>query len=119
MVTYNDDDAHIGKAEGDSEYQWVTNFIVQPDYYESDDEKKGYDRYQRIYEELSLTDGIVADEDAAMDILAIVGRRSWNNDDSNGCTVHSVIYNLTDKSVLWIPNEHYDEADGTFEFDLE
>lgn len=119
VVTYNDDDAHIGKAEGDSEYQWVTNFIVQPDYYESDDEKKGYDRYQRIYEELSLTDGIVADEDAAMDILAIVGRRSWNNDDSNGCTVHSVIYNLTDKSVLWIPNEHYDEADGTFEFDLE
>ena len=37
------------------------------------------------------------DEQAAMDLLQIVGRRSWDNDDDNGCTVHSVVYNLTDK----------------------
>ena len=70
------------------------------------------------WEELSETDGIVADENAAMDILASVGRRTWNNDDKNGCTVHSVVYNLTDKTALWVPNEHYGEADAVFEFSL-
>ena len=117
-MTYNDDDRHIGEAEAASDYQWVTNFILQPGYYESDEEKKGFDRYQRIGEELAGTDGVVADEKAAMDILSIVGRRSWNNDDGNGCTVHSAVYNLTDKSVLWIPNEHYTEDGGAYRFDL-
>ena len=61
---------------------------------------------------------MVADEKAAMDILSIVGRRTWNNDDGNGCTVHSVVYNLTDKSALWVPNEHYEEEGATYRFDL-
>lgn len=118
VVTYNDDDSHIGEAEAASDFQWVTNFILQPGYYEADGEKKGHDRYQRIGEELARTDGVVADEKAAMDILSIVGRRTWNNDDGNGCTVHSVVYNLTDKSALWVPNEHYDEKGATYRFDL-
>ena len=119
VVTYNDDDAHIGEAEASSEYQWITNFIIQPDYYGEGEHKPGVDRYDRIYEELAKTDGVVADEEAAMDILAIVGRRTWNNDDSNGCTVHSVVYNLTDKKVMWIPNENYNDPSATFEFQLE
>ena len=53
-----------------------------------------------------------------MEILSIVGRRSWNNDDSNSCTVHSVVYNLTDRSALWVPNEHYGEEGAVFRFDL-
>ena len=118
VVTYNDDDAHIGQAEGESDYQWITNFIIQPDYYEDLTERKGYDRYERLYEELSATDGVVADEAAAMDILATVGRRSWNNDDKNTCTVHSVVYNLTDKTVMWVPNEHYGESDAVYTFSL-
>ena len=118
MVTYNDDDSHIGAAEAASDFQWVTNFVLQPGYYEADGEKKGHDRYQRIGEELARTDGVVADEKAAMDILSIVGRRTWNNDDGNSCTVHSVVYNLTDKSALWVPNEHYDEKGATYRFDL-
>ena len=61
---------------------------------------------------------MVADEAAAMEILSIVGRRSWNNDDSNSCTVHSVVYNLTDRSALWVPNEHYGEEGAVFRFDL-
>ena len=54
-----------------------------------------------------------------MDILSIVGRRSWNNDDSNGCTVHSAVYNLTQKSVLWVSNENYDDPTAIYTFSLE
>ncbi|MFQ9739417.1 MAG: hypothetical protein ACLR06_18230 [Christensenellaceae bacterium] len=95
VVTYNDDDAAIGEAEAKADYQWVTNFILQPGYYEDDTKKAGLDRYNRINERLAPTDGIVEDEAAAMSILGEIGRRSWNNDDGNGCTVHSVVYNLT------------------------
>lgn len=118
VVTYNDNDSHIGESEAASDCQWITNFIIQPGYYGPDDEKKGYDRYQRIGGELSRTGGVVADEQAAMDILSIVGRRSWDNDDDNSCTVHSAVYNLSDKSVLWVPNEHYTEDGAAFRFDL-
>ena len=117
-VIRNNDDANIGEREGAADYQWITNFILQPGYYESDADKPGYDRYEHIYGQLSATDGVVENEQAAMDILASVGRRSWNNDDSNGITVHSVVYNLTKKTVLWVANEHYGEAAYTFEFTL-
>ncbi len=120
VVTYQDADDHIGTLEGETDYQVITNFIIQPGYYEGTaaENKKGYDRYSRIYEELNRTNGIVADEQAAMDILRIVGRRSWDNDDGNGCTVHSVVYNLTDKTMMWIPNENYDDPDAVFTFRL-
>lgn len=117
-VIRNNDDANIGEREGAADYQWITNFILQPGYYESDADKPGYDRYEHIYGQLSATDGVVENEQAAMDILASVGRRNWNNDDSNGITVHSVVYNLTKKTVLWVANEHYGEAAYTFEFAL-
>lgn len=120
-VTYNDNDAHIGDMEAATDYQVITNFIIQPGYYNDSpaEDKKGYDRYERIYEELNKTNGVVKDEEAAMDILSIVGRRSWKNDDGNGCTVHSVVYNLTDKTVMWIPNENYDDPDAVFTFSFE
>ena len=118
VVTYNDDDAHIGTAEAASDRQWITNFVVQPGYYDGSapSEKKGFDRYERIGQELSAVGGVVADEQAAMDILAIVGRRTWDNDDGNGCTVHSAVYNLTDRTVLWVTNENYDDPTAVFEF---
>ncbi len=120
-VTYNDNDAHIGDMEAAADYQVITNFIIQPGYYDGSpaEDKKGYDRYERIYEELNKTNGIVRDEEAAMDILSIVGRRTWKNDDGNGCTVHSVVYNLTDKTMMWVPNENYDVPDAVFTFSLE
>lgn len=119
VVTYHDQDDHIGTAEGESDYQWVTNFILQPGYYETDDEKKGFDRYEKIYEELSKTNGVVSDERAAMNILAEIGRRTWKNDDGNGCTVHSVIYNLTEKTALWVPNENFGEESAYYEFSFD
>lgn len=119
-VTYNDNDAHIGEMEGQTDYQVVTNFIIQPGYYDGSpaEDKKGYDRYEKLYEELNRTNGIVKDEQAAMDILSTVGRRSWDNDDSNSCTVHSVVYNLTDKTVMWVSNENYDDPSAVFSFSL-
>lgn len=116
VVHYNDKDEYIGEREAASSFQWITNFVVNPGYYEdvAAEEKKGYDRYERIYEELAKTDGIVENEQAAMDILAVVGRRTWDNDDSNGCTVHSVVYNLTDKTAMWIPNENYNDPTAVF-----
>ncbi len=119
-VTYNDNDAHIGATEGASEYQVITNFILQPGYYADvpETEKKGYDRYERLYEELDKTGGVVADEKAAMEVLSIVGRRTWKNDDGNGCTVHSAVYNLTDKTMMWVPNENYDDPTAVFTFSL-
>lgn len=120
-VTYNDNDAHIGDMEAATDYQVITNFVIQPGYYDGSpaEDKKGYDRYERIYEELNKTNGIVEDEKSAMDILGIIGRRSWKNDDGNGCTVHSVVYNLTDKTMMWIPNENYDDPDAVFTFGLD
>ena len=96
-VIYNDQDSEIGEREAASNYQIVTNFVLQPGYYEGVDakEKKGADRYDRLYEELQATDGVVADEQAAMDILQSVGRRRWGIDDQHSCTEHSAVYNLT------------------------
>ena len=102
-VLWNDTDALSDSAD----WQVVTNFIKTPGYYDGTTaEMKGLDRYEHLAAALRETDGIVADKDAAMDLLASVGRRTWNNDDSNSNTVHSVVYDLTDKSVLWVGNEH-------------
>ena len=60
-------------------------------------EMKGLDRYEHLAAALRETDGVVADKNAAMDLLASVGRRTWNNDDSNTNTIHSVVYDLTDR----------------------
>ena len=114
-VLWNDTDALSDSAD----WQVVTNFIKTPGYYDGTTaEMKGLDRYEHLAAALRETNGIVADKNAAMDLLASVGRRTWNNDDSNSNTVHSVVYDLTDKSVLWVGNEHYGEEAYTFEFQL-
>lgn len=114
-VLWNDTDALSDSAD----WQVVTNFIKTPGYYDGTTaEMKGLDRYEHLAAALRETDGVVADKDAAMGLLASVGRRTWDNDDSNSNTVHSVVYDLTDKSVLWVGNEHYGEEAYTFEFQL-
>lgn len=120
VVHYNDEDSYIGVLEAACDYQWITNFILNPGYYDGVDEseKKGFDRYSRLAVELNSVGGVVADEQEAMDLLATVGRRGWNNDDSNSITVHSAIYNLTDKSVYWISNENWDDETAIFKFSL-
>ena len=118
VVTCSDDDAHVGKKEGGADYQWVTNFIVLPEYYEGYDPavKKGLDRYRQLERSLGETNGVVKDEQAAMKILASIGRRARSSDDRNGCTVHSAVYNMTEKSVLWVSNENFDDPGAVFTF---
>lgn len=115
VITYNDTDTAMNTPD----YQCVTNFIVEPGYYDDEKDMKGLDRYERIHSRLKEAGGVLEDEEAAMDILAEVGRRNWKNDDKNGCTVHSAVYNLTDKSVLWVGNEHFGEKAYTFKYSLE
>lgn len=115
-VLWNDTDALSDSAD----WQIVTNFIKTPGYYADGDTDamRGLDRYEHLAQRLRDSNGIVADDNAAMDLLAEVGRRTWNNDDSNSCTIHSAVYNLTDKSVLWVGNEHYGEDAYTFRYSL-
>ena len=110
QVTYSDE----------TRTQAVTNFVLQEGYYtEEDDAPAGLDRYEHICGLLEETGGVVADSQAAMDIMAEVGRRDWDNDDDNGCTVHSAVYDLTNQTVLWVANEHFGEATHTFSFGLD
>ena len=114
-VIWNDQDP----LSGATDWQYITNFIITPGYYAEDDRQPGMDRYQHIGAQLAEAGGVLADEQAAMDVLASVGRRAWNNDDGNGCTVHSAVYNLTDKTMLWVANEHYGEESHTIRLSFE
>lgn len=98
-------------------YQCVTNFVLTPGYYEEGDEMGGKDRYDLLTSTLAASDGVVADDQAAMNVLALVGRRTWvvEGDHTQGTTVHSVVYNLTDGTALWVGNEHYGEDAYTFQ----
>lgn len=116
VVTYNTGDENIGVREGQSSFQWVTNFIILPGYYEKEEDKAGLDRYDQIYHDLAKTDGVVKDEWAAMDILETVGRRSWVP--GSVWTVHSVVYNLTKKTVLWVSNENFGDPSAVFTYDF-
>ena len=117
VVTYNTDPMYEElHAASRFDYQWITNFIVRDGYYEAGDEMPGFDRYEYIRDKLNATGGVVRDEEAAMDILAGVGRRTWGEGD--GCTVHSVVYNLTKKTVLWVANENYDDPAAIYRFSL-
>lgn len=124
-VYYNDQDAVLGIKEAEDNFQYITNFIVTPDYYSSDGEKKGLDRYDEIQNQInhdgSNTEGIITKE-KAMNVLETVGRRKWDSrngeSDANGITVWSALYDLTNKTVTWVSNEEFDNPDSVFELDF-
>lgn len=118
-VIYNDDEMYDELlAESEFRFQTITNFIVTPGYYDGEDEEcmQGLDRYDYINGQLSAVGGVVEDEQAAMDILQAVGRRTW--DGGGGVTVHSAVYNLTKKTVLWVSNENFGDPSATWTYDL-
>ena len=43
--------------------------------------------------------------------ISIASRSFWVREDVYKRQVHSVVYDLTDKTALWVPNEHFGEAD--------
>ena len=117
VVTYNDADEALGSPAADHDFQCVTNFIVAPGYAENNPQRDlSCDRYPVLYERLAATDGIVEDEQAAMELLRTVSRRTLKPTDLTHITVHSAVYNLTDCTVLWVAGEKYDDAAAIFEF---
>lgn len=116
-VIYNTDPMYDEMlANSQFRYQSITNFIVTPGYYDGEDAAaaNGVDRYDYINASLAAGNGTVKDEWAAMDILEGVGRRHWNG----GVTVHSVVYNLTKKTAIWVSNENFDDPSAIWQYDL-
>lgn len=97
-------------------YQAVTNYILTPGYYDGEPEEsmKGLDRYEHLTAALEETGGVLADGGTAMDLLSRVGRRSWKQD-GDTVTVHSVVYDLTHRTAVWVGNEHYGEPAYTYQ----
>jgi hypothetical protein len=114
MVIYNDDPTSLA---GTDKFQLVTNFIVYPGYYEEGDKQHGLDRYQIVKEELEKRDGLVKDDEDAMSVLEKAALRDWNND-IYSVTIHSVVYNQTNKTVYWVGNRHYGEEAYIYSFNL-
>ncbi len=124
-VYYNNNDSILGETEAADEFQYITNFIVTPDYYINDEDMKGLDRYHEIQNTINPdgtnTAGLMTKE-GALDILETVGRRKWDSrngdSDANGITVWSALYDLTNKTVIWVSNEEFDNPDAIFTFDF-
>lgn len=124
-VYYNNDDSALGENEARNEFQYITNFIVTPNYYTSADDMKGLDRYNEIQHKINSdganTEGLMTRE-AMLDVLKTVGRRIWDSrngkTDSNGITVWSALYDLTNKTVIWVSNEEFDNPQAVFTFDF-
>lgn len=123
-VYYNNTDDVINESnETANDFQYITNFIITPAYYESDDNKGGLDRYLQIEKMINSdgnnTKGVLTEEEA-LNVLETVGRRKWDKEqgesDSNGITCWSALYNLTDRTATWISNEEFDVASSVFTF---
>lgn len=115
-ITYINDANSLTQND---KYQIATNFVVYPNYYQKGDNMNGLDRYKLIKNKLDESNGILKDENSAMDILSIVGRRNWKDDGQLFVTTHSVIYNNTNKTIYWIGNEHYNDEKYTYRMKFE
>ena len=124
-VYYNYDDSVLGEKEANNRFQYITNFIVTPNYYLTDESKYGLDRYNEIESMINPdgtnTNGTLSKENA-VEVLKRVGRRNWDKvngvSDGNGITVWSSLYDLTNKKVTWVSNEEFDNEKAVFEFDF-
>ena len=123
VVTWNDSDSDIGPREAASDFQWITNFIIQPGYNEGSEERfiSGLDRYDIIYKKLSPVNGIVQDEMQAMNVLTAASQKSVAPERRkiyNHLTIHSVVYNLDELSLLWCPAEQYEDVQGMIKYQI-
>lgn len=124
-VYRNDGDAIVGEREGEDDFQYVTNFIISPDYYENSENMKGLDRYQMIQNTInpdgSNSEGIM-NENAGLNFLQTIGRRRWDvkegESDENHITVWSALYNLTERTVTWVSNEEFGNPEAVFTFEV-
>lgn len=122
-VYYNDDDAILGTDEANNKFQYITNFIVTPDYYSDEASMHGLDRYEEIKNTINPNGDNTAGQFSSaesLELLKTVGGRSWYKDDptSDTITVWSALYNLDDLSVTWVSNEEFDNEDAIFTYSL-
>lgn len=90
-----------------------------------EEDKKDIDSYNEI-ERCINSDGnntvSLMEKEDALGVLETVGRRDWDSrngkSDSNGITVWSALYDLTNKEVTWVSNEEFDNEDAIFTFDF-
>ena len=57
----------------------------------------------------------------AIELLKILGRRDWNkkhNQNVNRITPWSVLYDLSEKSMIWVPNEEFDKPENFIKMKL-
>ncbi len=126
-VIRNNDDAGIEGDAYKNNFQYATNFILTPGYYDCGSAKPGLDRYyilqNRVNTDGTNTDGIVADEAAGMDVLESVARRTLDklngSDDNNSATIWSALFNLSEKTMTWVGNEHFDDDSYIFTYSLD
>ena len=104
--------------QNDTGTQAVSNYILLPDYYSENEKRHGVENVAIMEETLAAGDHAVTDEQAAMDIMESVSKKGMGVSGISGVTVHSVIYNLTEKTALWIGSEHYGEKAYTRTFQL-
>ncbi|NLM07301.1 MAG: linear amide C-N hydrolase [Tissierellia bacterium] len=112
-VIYQDDEnAYISSKN----YRILTNFITL-DGYNDTEIMAGKDRFNILEENLSKRDGLLKDENQAMNILSKVAANREGVSDYV-YTLYSAVYNLSDKTLDLVVNENYDDSEMTFHFDL-
>lgn len=127
-VIRNNDDSHLEHGEGANDFQYITNFLVSPNYYVNDKNnasKGGFDRYEAIPKLINPDgknpEGKITKADA-LKYLETLGRRKWDPKhgvtDSNGITVWSSLYDLDDLSSTWVSNEQFEMPDRVFNYKL-
>ena len=112
VVEYVDNEMVVLRAE--TNYQMVTNFLLAPQKYGFGN---GQDRYEILKTALDASGGVLADEQAAMDLLQAASS-DWHESKSGrmSATQWSIIYNNTNRTAKVITGRQYEKP--AHEFDL-
>jgi len=101
----------------------ISNYVMAEGYYDDDKYLRGADRVRDVKAALAVTDNVVEDENSAMQILKVAAIRSrvpqWQADDTVNVTRWSVVYNMTDKTVMLCANEHFYDNAYTFTYSFD
>lgn len=110
VVEYVDDEFVVLPAE--QNYQMATNFLLSPQKYNFG---TGQDRYEILKNTLDACGGVLADEQAGMDLLQAVSS-DWHKSESGriNATQWSIVFNNTDRTASVITGRQYDKPAHTF-----
>lgn len=121
VIRNTGDENVLGDASSNN-FQYCTNFILTPGYYNSTtQDPAGFDRYLTLRDTINPngtnTEGIIKDFDFGVEVLQSVARRTYgDNADSNGLTIWSALYDLSDLKMRWIGNEYFENESFIFDY---